>query len=703
MAEYLPPVVQKLELDASDYTKGYDKAEARMGEFGKTSDKVTEKVKKGQKEQGEAVSDFQRLLGSKLQDGETGLQTLQREMDKTRTKVTDLRKEAAKTGNEGLFGDLKKAESDLKGLASIAETLGADVANAAKGGAEAGTSFGEQFAASMEATPVGPILTAILVGAVIAATPAMAAIINTAVLTGVGLGGFAIGFKEAIKDPRVHSTLDQLKSEISSTFTKATSGFIGPVNAGLAFLSATFARAEPGLKSTFDVLAQAAKPLIEGFGGFIEDALPGLESGLKAAEPLLVELADMLPEVGKHLGNMFRSMGEGAPGASLLLRGLINDVDGLLDAIGWITKTGSDMYIWWEGKLADAMTFLGTAAEVAATKFGWVPVVGDKTKALASGLLDAGEKMHAIVDAARDTGSATGYAGGEMADYARSTERAVEQLQALVDATNTWISAAQGSDDALLHMNSAISDFNEGITKGKKNWDEQTRAGQKNVGLLNAENEAITARFDKLASLHPLSQTQLKDEIALEQKLYDNAKAAGASDSELSTLKDTISKLKTELEKLNGTTATYTVKSVTTDIHYSKIVRPGTDIASAQAQGGVVKAAQGLVAGILPPSSPGTFVFAGEPQTHGEVMTPLAGISPQRAMGLSQVVGDAYGFDVAPRGRMAAFAGGGRGDGQTVIPTVVVQLGGKQMAVVHGGLMQYSQRFKRRTGTTGLT
>lgn len=704
MAEFLPPVVQKLELDASDYTKGYDKAEGKLDEFGKKSSKTSEQFKKDQKDQGKAVSDFERLLGSKLQEGETGLQSLQREMETTTKKVGDLRKAAAKTGNESLFGDLKKAEADLKGLTSIAETIAPDLAkDIGKSGSEAGTTFSKEFLTAFDGTPIKPVLIAILAGVAIAGAPTIAAIINGAVLTGMGLGGFAIGFAEAIKDPRVHSTLDGLTSQISSELKNATSGFDVPIAQGLSSLSAIFAREEPGLKSTFDTLAQAAGPLLDGFGQFIEDALPGLEEGFKAAEPVLVEFADLLPSIGEHLGGMFKSFGDGAPGAAAALHAIVGVLNNTLDLIGWIMRTGSSMFLWMENAIADVLDVAGTAALTAAKAFSWVPVLGDDLQSTGTGLTEFASKIREGIAPTKDAGNVAGYAGGKMSDYAGKTKDAVQELQDLVDATNTWINAAQGSDDALLAMKTAQSDFYEGITKGAKNWDENTRAGQKNVAFLNAYNEKITVRFDKMAALHPLTQAQLKDEIALEQKLYDDAKAAGASNDELATLGITIGKLKAELAKLNGSVATYYVKGIETHTAGGPVLGPGSAHATFSQGGSIKAAAQGLISGVLPPRSPGTLIRAGEMQTHGEVLTPLAGISAQRAMGLSQVVGDAYGFDAVPKGRMAAYAGGDRGGVQTVIPTIVVQLGGKQMAVIHGGLMQYSQRFKLRTGTTGLT
>jgi len=77
------------------------------------------------------------------------------------------------------------------------------------------------------------------------------------------------------------------------------------------------------------------------------------------------------------------------------------------------------------------------------------------------------------------------------------------------------------------------------------------------------------------------------------------------------------------------------------------------------ALGGIRRAQVGM---LIPPSSPGT-VLTGEPQTGGEALIPLRGISQMRAAELGQVAMGGYGLDVVPRGYRSA---GGGGDGGTL-------------------------------------
>jgi hypothetical protein len=73
------------------------------------------------------------------------------------------------------------------------------------------------------------------------------------------------------------------------------------------------------------------------------------------------------------------------------------------------------------------------------------------------------------------------------------------------------------------------------------------------------------------------------------------------------------------------------------------------------ASGGIRRAQVGM---LIPPSSPGT-VLTAEPQTGGEALIPLRGISQMRAAALGQVAMGGYGLDVVPRGRVASGGGGG--------------------------------------------
>jgi hypothetical protein len=112
--------------------------------------------------------------------------------------------------------------------------------------------------------------------------------------------------------------------------------------------------------------------------------------------------------------------------------------------------------------------------------------------------------------------------------------------------------------------------------------------------------------------------------------------------------------------------------------------------------GGIRKAASGL---IVRPSDPGTLI--GEPQTGGEALIPLRGITQSAAMGLMHVAGAGYGLDVVARDRAYGRLNPGNAGGGPLRLTVDVsgasQAGGMDAVAsswfaraVHRGLVQFA-------------
>jgi hypothetical protein len=245
-----------------------------------------------------------------------------------------------------------------------------------------------------------------------------------------------------------------------------------------------------------------------------------------------------------------------------------------------------------------------------------------------------------------------------------------------------------------------MSAFQQALKDNKHNWDLNTQAGQNLYGAFLQVAEGINAYYEPLEKAQPANEALIRSQLKSEKALYAQAKAAGATTDQLKPLLDSIHRLEDQLAKLKSKTITVTLKVNT---KYGG----GGGSPFPIAKGGVVgipKADKGAVAGVLPPRSPGTLMLAGEPETGGEVFMPLRGISQRRAMTLAQVAGDAHGFDVTPRAARSAAAIANGAPGYARLPPIVVEnhlyLNGKQM---HGALIQEAQRYKLRTGTTGLT
>src|SRR5262245_14418504 len=54
------------------------------------------------------------------------LEKVNAELEKSKQRIVDLRQQAARTGDEGLFGDLRKEEARLRNFENLAKNLGQD-------------------------------------------------------------------------------------------------------------------------------------------------------------------------------------------------------------------------------------------------------------------------------------------------------------------------------------------------------------------------------------------------------------------------------------------------------------------------------------------------------------------------------------------------------------------------------------------------
>lgn len=702
----------------------------------KTSDDVDKSTKKSKKD----VDDFAKAVTGNMKDGKTAFQSLTLAVAETKTKITSLKSAfGASGGDKDIFGDLQKAKNDLKQLEGYLKDATGDFKNS---GNKSGTGFIGSFFATvknlipnsiksltgdvtsgfknvfssvttaMDGLPWGGIIKSILVGAAVLAAPAILSILSAAVLTAFGSGIIALGIFNAVHDPKVFAAFSELKRTAGDVFGNAAKSFIGPTLNGLHVLRDDIANMAPGLRDMFTKLSGAAEPLIAGFGGFITGMLPGFESGMKAAAPLVLELAKLLPWLGQQIGDMFADFGKAGSGARLALQGIIGTLGLVLHAVGWLAEYGSKAFTVMEGAIA---TFVHTAAD-AVGAFSWIPGLGGKFQQAHDHMEGFADGIDRSISAAKASQGPLSQMGLTALGLAGANTTLAQTYAELVTANSKWVESMQKNDNSLLAMKEAQTNFNEQLKVGKKNWDENTKGGQGNVAALNQANQAITAYYDSLAATTPLTEAQTRAELKAEKSLYARAKANGATNAELATMRGTIAGLNSELKKLDGQKIHFTVsgsEKVTFTSNAPSSFWHGTAKGSVVDTAGVVHAAKGYVSGILPPRSPGTLMLAGEPETGGEVFAPLRGISQSRAMSLAQVIGDSYGFDVRRRNTAGASAsiigaggspvpgGGGSSASHSGGPINLV-MSNQIIARFQAALISPSQRYKSRTGTTGL-
>jgi len=229
------------------------------------------------------VEKFSRLVTSNLKDGETGFQAVQRQIDETSKRLVTLRRDFAKTGNGGLFGDIKGAESDLKSLEHVLATMLGSSKGFDKGGifksleteVEAGASSGWEKAGAFIASPPG-------IAVVAAALTGLTGVVAAAVTAGIGLG--VVGGAAFIRrgDPQFAAALQGLKTDVSSVFTEASGGLEGPLIDAVQSFGRLIKKEEPALAGVFDAAAPAVAQIEHGVEKLATDFIPVLAKGAKS-------------------------------------------------------------------------------------------------------------------------------------------------------------------------------------------------------------------------------------------------------------------------------------------------------------------------------------------------------------------------------------------------------------------------------------
>lgn len=277
MDEYLPPVVTKLKADLSDFLAGIAEARVAMKAFAQ-----------GVKED---MLDASRSAGSL---SGMALVTEMRTVIKQQTET--LGEEMAENFQEKIIPKM------------------------AKGGADAGMGFMQAF------TKIGMPL---LIAAIVAATPGIAAAIAGAIQLGLGMGFIGLGAFMLRNEPVLIEAANKLKERITKVFSTASAPMLGPLVTALDILGRSFERMAPNINKAFAALAPAIGPLALGLAKMMENMSPGFTDMLVKAGPLLEEFALQLPGIGTALGEFFQMIADHSPE----IRAFIGDMGRVVPAI----------------------------------------------------------------------------------------------------------------------------------------------------------------------------------------------------------------------------------------------------------------------------------------------------------------------------------------------------------------------------------
>lgn len=455
------------------------------------------------------------------------------EIEKSTQKVKDLRQQVARTGDTGLFGDLRKEETRLRNLQTLLKNIQKDVG---LGFGTVTNDFGKQLSGALDSLPVTPISAGLLAGLAAAAAPSIGAIIAGATVGAVGTGGLIGGVLAASHDQRVKDAFGALFNNVKEEFFGAGSSFVEPLLQSAAILDKTFR--DLSLGPLFAEIAPQLQVIVQGFSDLVTKALPGLNNlfGRSAA------FADI---AGKGFGYLGESLGvflddvSKSPGALEGLRTLFALLGEGVKALGVSIEFLSDAF----------HQMLQGSAEFSAFAAGFARAFG--LNGLADNLEGTARQLHGVADAsdaasgklayAKDVTSAVGRAFTEQEIATNKARQALarenDELQNTIDLLEKAINQALGFDNAQLALSKDMKALSDAVTENGKHWNDNTDAAFANrEALLAVIGDLERVREGAITMGVSVKDANAQFDAGIEQALA-YAKALGATKEQLDRIR----------------------------------------------------------------------------------------------------------------------------------------------------------------------
>lgn len=563
-------VTVELKLKIESYVAGIEEAKrATEGLDDKVSatDRDLKKIPRSAAEAAAAM----KLLGAegkdaalKLDDGfgrnSTSLGMLDQKLAAARLEVHKLADEFNRTGNSGSLIKLFEADDTVKELEKLKSRLTSTLGDA---GVDGGNAMAKNAGMAFEM----PGFQEVLIAALIAGSPIIGAALNGVLLTGVGMGGLALGIVGQIHDPRVQAAFAELGHGLTDELRRDTASFAGPLEDAAGILGKDL-RASLG-SIDFKTLSQDVAPLAAGLGGLVRQTMPGFNEALKAAQPLLMELARLLPDIGHALTVMFDQMSKGSQGAKEGLIYLVALVIGAVEAIGFLVRVFSDLFDF-AVKSADGLALVAKwleeisgspAFHIFEKVAGGLDQISGRTPQIEM----VGKRLH-------DVGDALNYNSDALTTLNNQLGQTAVTMSTLEAAyAQKMFATLMNLDQGTLSWNQSLTQLHDSLVQNGRTLDEHTAKGQANVaailsavsanmGLYQAQVQAGMSAADaakqydanqqalerQLRSMG-IGQQQIDGLIGKYRGIPDAAAKAGAS---LDDMKSAVDRLVTAIREL---------------------------------------------------------------------------------------------------------------------------------------------------------
>ncbi len=461
--------------------KSRNEAKPGMDKVGQDTDRLKVKARELGAEFDRATKQTDQF-GRRLQGSGNFAEFLDVKIGRLREETRRLGEEFNRTGDASKLDKLFDADHALKDpekiKARLVKTLG-----------DAGEEGSKQVSASLQgatSTPgVGVALTAVIVGAVVAALPAIDALL----LSAAGLGGIGLGIAGQFRDPGVKAAIGDMGQTLLAELEHDTTAFREPLIAAAGLFGASLEQALHSIN--FDRLSKLLLPLTGGLGGLFTGMMPGFNHALEAAEPLIQALAQELPEVGRALSDMFDAFAEGGPGATEALRAVLMLLEGMLRFTGQLVEAFSGVYHQVVRVEDNVANFVDSFAH-------GIPVVGtlaDKTKSFLDHIRYGSDD---VVTFGKMLYSTSEQATIEFDKLDASLNKVtVDQDTLAGKMTDKLLDSLLGTAHAALSFEESLTRASESIKQNGKTLDIHTAKGQQNAEAVLAMVDANKRIFDQ--------------------------------------------------------------------------------------------------------------------------------------------------------------------------------------------------------------
>jgi hypothetical protein len=282
-----------------------------------------------------------------------------------------------------------RAESQLHGFETLFAKLGDDAEQGAVRADKALDDVGQKAQQTGQTAAAG--LSPLLMGAFVAAASAGPGLL----LAGTAAAVLGAGALITKGNAQLAGSYQQLGQDASQAVTDATAPLLPQLQGALNVLDQGIGQTGDQLKGMFAAVAPNAQDMAHGLLSLADNALPGIETGLKAIAPYSHEIATDLGELGSGISGLFSGLAGGAGGGMQGFSALVDMASHLLTDVGDITGSLSN-------GLGPALHDIDTVA---------VPVAGaltDVVQAIPPGMVRGAADAVAVLFAAFEVGKIAG-------------------------------------------------------------------------------------------------------------------------------------------------------------------------------------------------------------------------------------------------------------------------------------------------------